>query len=90
MSYCPSILYMDQWFIKKTGLAFGIMWVSEIWNTRIGAKDTNISLIVGWHWAWWLGDSIRYGLGPQSFRLSVGTARLVIGLGTSSSAATSC
>ncbi len=30
MSYCPSILYMDQWFIKKTGLAFGIMWVSEI------------------------------------------------------------
>lgn len=27
MAYCPCILYMDQWFIRRQGLAFGIMWV---------------------------------------------------------------
>ncbi|ERF77044.1 hypothetical protein EPUS_07950 [Endocarpon pusillum Z07020] len=26
MSYCPCILFMDEWFVKKKGLAFGIMW----------------------------------------------------------------
>ncbi|KAG5986719.1 hypothetical protein E4U52_008318 [Claviceps spartinae] len=26
ISYCPCILYMDEWFAKKKGLAYGIMW----------------------------------------------------------------
>jgi MFS family permease len=26
ISYSPCILYMDEWFVKKKGLAYGIMW----------------------------------------------------------------
>ncbi|KAI5461945.1 major facilitator superfamily domain-containing protein [Mariannaea sp. PMI_226] len=26
ISYCPCILYMDEWFIKRKGLAYGVMW----------------------------------------------------------------
>ncbi|KYK57009.1 MFS monocarboxylate transporter [Drechmeria coniospora] len=26
ISYCPCILFMDQWFVKRKGLAYGIMW----------------------------------------------------------------
>ncbi|PTD11421.1 hypothetical protein HYE67_008117 [Fusarium culmorum] len=26
ISYCPCLLYMDQWFAKKKGFAFGVMW----------------------------------------------------------------
>jgi MFS family permease len=26
IAYCPCILYMDEWFIKRKGLAYGIMW----------------------------------------------------------------
>ena len=24
--YCPTILYLDEWFIRRKGLAFGVMW----------------------------------------------------------------
>ncbi|KAI5922670.1 MFS general substrate transporter [Camillea tinctor] len=26
IAYCPCILYMDEWFVKRKGLAYGIMW----------------------------------------------------------------
>ncbi|KAH6884797.1 major facilitator superfamily domain-containing protein [Thelonectria olida] len=26
ISYCPCILYMDEWFVKRKGLAYGVMW----------------------------------------------------------------
>ncbi|KAM5349162.1 hypothetical protein ACJ41O_008985 [Fusarium nematophilum] len=26
ISYCPCILYMDEWFARRKGLAFGVMW----------------------------------------------------------------
>lgn len=25
--YCPTLVYVDEWFIQRKGLAFGIMWV---------------------------------------------------------------
>lgn len=27
LAYTPTIVYMQDWFVKKQGLAFGIMWV---------------------------------------------------------------
>jgi hypothetical protein len=29
LAYLPCIIYMDEWFVKKKGLAFGIMWASK-------------------------------------------------------------
>ncbi|XP_044716393.1 major facilitator superfamily domain-containing protein [Hirsutella rhossiliensis] len=26
ISYCPCILYMDEWFVKRKGFAYGVMW----------------------------------------------------------------
>ncbi|KND92100.1 Monocarboxylate transporter 10 [Tolypocladium ophioglossoides CBS 100239] len=26
IAYCPCILYLDEWFVKRKGLAYGIMW----------------------------------------------------------------
>ncbi|RYP00854.1 hypothetical protein DL764_006377 [Monosporascus ibericus] len=26
IAYCPCILYMDEWFVKRKGFAYGIMW----------------------------------------------------------------
>ncbi|KAK6951155.1 hypothetical protein Daesc_007686 [Daldinia eschscholtzii] len=26
IAYCPCILYMDEWFVRRKGLAYGIMW----------------------------------------------------------------
>lgn len=28
LAYAPTIVFMDDWFVQKRGLAFGIMWVS--------------------------------------------------------------
>jgi len=25
--YCPTLVFLDEWFIRKKGLAFGVMWV---------------------------------------------------------------
>jgi len=26
--YCSCIMYLDEWFVERKGLAFGVMWVS--------------------------------------------------------------
>lgn len=28
--YCPTVIYVDQWFVKRKGFAFGIMWVRAV------------------------------------------------------------
>lgn len=28
LAYCPTILFVNEWFVRRKGLAFGIMWVS--------------------------------------------------------------
>lgn len=32
LAYAPTIVFMDDWFVRRKGLAFGIMWVG-ITNT---------------------------------------------------------
>jgi hypothetical protein len=26
--YCPTILFVDEWFIRRKGLAYGVLWVT--------------------------------------------------------------
>jgi hypothetical protein len=35
LAYCPSLLWLEEWFSRRLGLAFGIMWVSLIWSFNI-------------------------------------------------------
>ena len=28
VAYAPTILFVDEWFVRKKGFAFGVMWVS--------------------------------------------------------------
>jgi hypothetical protein len=32
LAYSPCIIYMDEWFVKRKGLAFGIMWVCALYS----------------------------------------------------------
>lgn len=42
--YSPTMFYLDEWFVKKKGLAFGVMWagvgaVCSLVNTRESETD---------------------------------------------------
>lgn len=28
--YCPTLVFLDEWFIKRKGLAFGVIWVRNL------------------------------------------------------------
>lgn len=30
LCYSPAITFMDEWFVKRKGVAFGIMWVCDL------------------------------------------------------------
>lgn len=34
MVYYPTMLFLDEWFIRRKGFAFGIMWVSSLLFTN--------------------------------------------------------
>lgn len=40
--YAPTILYLDEWFVKRKGLAFGIMWAGT------GVSGVVVPLIMSW------------------------------------------
>lgn len=29
LAYAPTIVFMDEWFVRRKGFAYGVMWVSE-------------------------------------------------------------
>lgn len=33
IAYSPMILFVNEWFIRRKGIAFGIMWVSTLNST---------------------------------------------------------
>lgn len=58
LAYSPAIQFMDEWFVKRKGLAFGVMWVrnaarpsllncTQPWNWSV------LTLCLGWHRSWW-------------------------------------
>jgi MFS family permease len=43
LAYAPTIVFMDDWFVQRRGLAFGIMWVSIYSpHSEIECSHTNI------------------------------------------------
>lgn len=38
--YCPTLVSLDEWFIRRKGLAFGVMWVSFSFQSRTSYIDT--------------------------------------------------
>lgn len=40
--YCPVILFLDEWFIRKKGFAFGIMWAGT------GASGVAVPYLMSW------------------------------------------
>lgn len=54
IAYAPTILYMDEWFVKRKGFAFGIMWVSvSPFPTPLPHLPPRFLRILrlGWHWS---------------------------------------
>ncbi|KAI0434320.1 major facilitator superfamily domain-containing protein [Xylaria sp. FL1042] len=41
-TYCPCIVYLDEWFVKKKGLAYGIMW------SGTGLAGVILPLVLQW------------------------------------------
>jgi MFS family permease len=39
--YCPTILFIDEWFIQRKGLAYGVLWASFIFSTK--SPSSNLS-----------------------------------------------
>ena len=60
LCYVPVVAFMEQWFVKRKGLAFGIMWVCLHLRTSfaswlfLGKYSCSFSLstdsVTGWHW----------------------------------------
>jgi MFS family permease len=42
MVYCPTILFLDEWFIQRKGFAFGVMWAGT------GAAGAIVPLAMSW------------------------------------------
>ncbi|KAF2198134.1 MFS general substrate transporter [Delitschia confertaspora ATCC 74209] len=42
--YHPTLLFMDEWFVKRKGLAFGVMWVRPIANLPVPPKQAGTGL----------------------------------------------
>lgn len=38
VAYTPTIIFMDEWFARRKGLAFGIMWVSFLCSLHRGTS----------------------------------------------------
>ncbi len=46
--YSPVIVYMDEWFITRKGLAYGVMWAgSGVGGERPSRNEREIWLILG-------------------------------------------
>ena len=60
MLYFPTVAFLDEWFIKRKGFAFGVMWAGagrEIPSSHhLGRTDIKGSQ--------WYMHTIRHGLGP--------------------------
>jgi MFS family permease len=68
LCYSPVVAFMDEWFVNRKGLAFGIMWVClhsltsivscHPLSKRACTFSTSADSVTGWHWYRWHNNSI--------------------------------
>jgi MFS family permease len=89
LCYSPAITFMDEWFVKRKGLAFGIMWVSL--HSLTSVEYCLVCILVdrhsnfrapadpktGWDWTGWCSDSLAIAAPLGKIRLSHYASRLV-------------
>ena len=66
MSWCPCILYLHEWFVKRAGLALGVMWVSSLDEVLI--EDMSFDGAPGGCRTWWLNGPFHRILGLEKVR----------------------
>ncbi len=64
LAYSPTILFVDEWFVRKKGFAFGVMWVS----LRISLNERKYRIFLtqyplGWHRHSRCSLTTRHGMG---------------------------
>jgi hypothetical protein len=35
--YCPAVLFVDEWFIQRKGLAYGVLWVDSPYSSSLSS-----------------------------------------------------
>ena len=66
VAYAPTILFVDEWFVRRKGFAYAVMWVSRDILVSIG----DIALFAdiyppGWHRPSWCSLTACHGMGSQ-------------------------
>lgn len=47
LAYAPTIIFMDDWFVRRKGLAFGIMWVGGCLDSSSATRHTDMPIRLG-------------------------------------------
>lgn len=72
LCYSPTVSYVDEWFEKRKGFAFGIMWVSLNRICRFAifiSREPELTMVAGWYWPWWCRDSTAPPVSARQVRL---------------------
>ena len=89
--YTPTIIFLDEWFVKRKSLAFGVTMVSAIpkshsqsqtrGTARIwyGCHSTSANSLLGCNRIFWCDSPVCFSLGTRSFQSSSRAALLVSG-----------
>ena len=44
--YTPTVTFLDEWFVKRKGFAYGIMWVSVVFRLNRGQRDYDADTVL--------------------------------------------
>lgn len=77
LAYAPTIIFMDDWFVQRKGLAFGIMWVSKPHHNCLVYIYNSLIALLGRHWTIRRYSPYRPPMDAQRIRTPDHTAGLV-------------
>jgi MFS family permease len=74
LCYSPVVAFMDEWFVKRKGLAFGIMWVclhsqtsiaSHLFTGKHACSSLPADSAAGWYWYRWHHNPTTTAISPR-------------------------